>query len=121
MTERRLIDHKAHEFFEHQWQRGDPWSIESSEYERARCAHLLRMLEGRRYARALELGCGAGYFTRLLAGLAEQILALDISPTAITRAQARGADLPMGHRAPEAIQAPDDERISGAQRLQASV
>ena len=95
MTERRLIDHKAHEFFENQWQRGDPWSIESSEYEEARCAHLLRMLEGRRYARALELGCGAGYFTRLLAGLAEQILALDISPTAITRAHSLGADLSM--------------------------
>jgi SAM-dependent methyltransferase len=93
MTERSLIDHKAKEFFENQWQRGDPWSIESSEYERARCAYLLRMLEGRRYARALELGCGAGYFTRLLAGLAEQIVALDISPTAIARAHALGADL----------------------------
>jgi SAM-dependent methyltransferase len=93
MTERSRIDQQAQAFFETQWQRGDPWSIESSAYERARCAHLLRMLEGRRYARGLELGCGAGYFTRLLAGLAAQIVALDISPTAIARAQALGADL----------------------------
>ena len=93
MTERGRIAQQAQEFFEMQWQQGDPWHIESSEYERARCVHLRRMLAGRRYARVLELGCGAGYFTRLLAGLAEQIVALDISPTAIARARALGADL----------------------------
>ncbi len=87
MTKQELIDQKARDFFETQWQRGDPWQIESSEYERARCVHLLRMLAERRYARALEIGCGAGYFTHLLAGVAEPIVALDISPTAIARAR----------------------------------
>ena len=49
------------------------------------------MLEGRRYARMLEIGCGAGYLTRLLAPHADQIVALDISQTAIDRARALGA------------------------------
>ena len=73
------------------WKRGDPWDFESSEYERGRCAHLLQLIEGRRYARTLEIGCGAGYLTRQLASLADQILALDISQTAIDRARTLGA------------------------------
>jgi predicted TPR repeat methyltransferase len=46
------------------------------------------MLGGRRYPRALEIGCGAGAFTRLLAGVADDVVALDISTTAIARARA---------------------------------
>ncbi|MBI3326882.1 MAG: class I SAM-dependent methyltransferase [Nitrospinae bacterium] len=87
MTERETIDQKAREFMDSLWGRGDPWDIENSEYEQARCARLLKLLEGRRYARALEIGCGAGYLTRFLARVADQIVALDISPVAITRAQ----------------------------------
>ena len=51
------------------------------------------MLQGRRYPRALEIGCGAGFFTRFLASLADQIVALDIAPHAINRARLLGADL----------------------------
>lgn len=91
MTERELIGQKAQEFCDNLWQRGDPWNIETSEYERARCVRLLRMLDGRRYTHALEIGCGAGYITRLLARLADQIVALDVSPAAIARARALGA------------------------------
>jgi SAM-dependent methyltransferase len=91
MTERLLIDQQVREFMDGLWKRGDPWDFESSEYERGRCAHLLQLIEGRRYARALEIGCGAGYLTRQLAPLADQILALDISQTAIDRARTLGA------------------------------
>ena len=91
MTEREMIDQKAREFFADLWKGTDPWNFEGSEYERVRCDHLLRMLAGRRYVRALEIGCGAGYFTRLLAHIAEQIVALDIAPAAIGRACALGA------------------------------
>ncbi|MGH8065609.1 MAG: class I SAM-dependent DNA methyltransferase [Candidatus Entotheonellia bacterium] len=91
MTERELVDQKIRTFMDGLWERGDPWAFESSEYERDRCAHLLRMLGGRRYARMLEIGCGAGYLTRLLAPYADQIVALDISQTAIDRARALGA------------------------------
>ncbi|MBI3330387.1 MAG: class I SAM-dependent methyltransferase, partial [Nitrospinae bacterium] len=88
MDKRELIDEIAREFFANLWKGGDPWNFESSEYEQTRCAHLLMMLDGRRYARTLEIGCGAGYFTRLLARLADQIVALDIAPAAIARARA---------------------------------
>lgn len=91
MTERVLIDQQVREFMESLWQRGDPWDIETSEYERIRCECLLKMIVGHRYARVLEIGCGAGYLTRLLASLADEIVALDISQTAINRACALGA------------------------------
>jgi SAM-dependent methyltransferase len=88
MTERELVDQKIRTFMDNLWVRGDPWDFESSAYERDRCVQLLKMLEGRSYARVLEIGCGAGYLTRLLAPHADQIVALDISQTAIERARA---------------------------------
>jgi predicted TPR repeat methyltransferase len=91
MTERELVDQKIRSFMDSLWDRGDPWDIESSAYERDRCVQLLKMLEGRRYARVLEIGCGAGYLTRLLAQHADHIVALDISQPAIERARALGA------------------------------
>jgi predicted TPR repeat methyltransferase len=91
MTERELVDQKIRSFMDGLWERGDPWDIESSEYERERCAHLLRMLDGKRYARVLEIGCGAGFLTRLLAPHADRVVALDISQTAIDRARGLSA------------------------------
>jgi SAM-dependent methyltransferase len=88
MSEQQPIGQKAQEFFEDLWQEGDFWEFESSDYEQARLAQLFKMIDGRRYGRALELGCGAGHFTRLLAGIADHIVALDIAPTAIARARA---------------------------------
>ena len=88
MTERELVDQKIRTFMDNLWERGDPWDFENSAYERDRCVQLLKMLEGRRYARVLEIGCGAGYLTRLLLPHADQIVALDISQTAIERARA---------------------------------
>jgi SAM-dependent methyltransferase len=90
MTERELIGHKAQTFFDDLWQRGDHWEFDSSDYERLRLAHLFKMLAGRRYPRVLEIGCGSGHFTRLLAQLADQIVALDIAPAAIERARSLG-------------------------------
>jgi predicted TPR repeat methyltransferase len=87
MTERELVDQKIRTFMDNLWERGDPWDFESSAYERDRCVQLLKMLAGRRYARVLEIGCGAGYLTRLLAPHADQLVALDISQTAIERAR----------------------------------
>jgi 2-polyprenyl-3-methyl-5-hydroxy-6-metoxy-1,4-benzoquinol methylase len=58
--------------------------------ERARCAHLVGMLAGRRYGRVLEIGCGAGALTGLLAPHANRIVALDISQAAIAQARAPG-------------------------------
>jgi SAM-dependent methyltransferase len=87
MTERVLIDQKARGFFEGLWQQGDHWEFESSTFEQARFARCLAVLERRHYPRVLELGCGAGAFTHHLARLADHLIALDISPTAIDRAR----------------------------------
>jgi predicted TPR repeat methyltransferase len=90
MIERELVDEKMRSFMDSLWERGDPWDIEKSAYERDRCVQLLKMLEGKRYDRVLEIGCGAGYLTRLLTTHADHIVALDISQTAIDRARSLG-------------------------------
>jgi SAM-dependent methyltransferase len=87
MTDRELVDQKIRNFMEGLWERGDPWDLENSAYERDRCVELLKMLEGRRYRRVLEIGCGAGYLTRMLAPHADRMVGLDISQTAIDRAR----------------------------------
>jgi SAM-dependent methyltransferase len=87
MTERSLITQKAQAFFEDLWKRGDPWKLETSEFERAKYDRETAVLGDRRYPRVLEIGCGAGWFTRSLARIADQIVAIDISPAAISRAR----------------------------------
>lgn len=93
-NERDRINLKAAEFFEELWKKGDPWSLESSAFERAKYARQMALLAGRRYPRVLEIGCGAGSFTRLLAAAADQVTALDISPSAIARARTASTGLP---------------------------
>jgi SAM-dependent methyltransferase len=88
MTDREQLGEKALEFSEGLWKRGDIWEFDTSDFERARWARLMEVLGGTRYGRVLELGCGAGHFTRLLARLADRIVAFDIAPTAIARARA---------------------------------
>lgn len=43
---------------------------------------------------ALEVGCGTGAFTRLLAGASDRVLALDLSPNMIRVAEERSARFP---------------------------
>jgi SAM-dependent methyltransferase len=88
MTDREQLGERAFEFSEGLWQRGDFWEFDTSEFERARWARSIEILDGARYPRALELGCGAGHFTRLLARLADHVVAFDIAPSAIARARA---------------------------------
>jgi predicted TPR repeat methyltransferase len=87
MIDHQAISQKARGFFEDLWRNGDYWDFQGSDYEHMRCQHLLRMLDGNHYHSLLEIGCGAGVLTRMLAPFADQILALDISQTAIERAQ----------------------------------
>jgi SAM-dependent methyltransferase len=91
MTDREQLGEKALEFSEGLWQRGDFWEFDTSEFERAKWARLIEVLAGARYPRVLELGCGAGHFTRLLSRLADHIVAFDIAPSAIARARAAEA------------------------------
>lgn len=88
MTERERISSKAQSFFDDLWARGDPWELETSDFERARYARLLALLKPSGYARVLEIGCGTGTFSRLPARLAQRLVALDVSVKAISAAQA---------------------------------
>jgi SAM-dependent methyltransferase len=92
MTDRERLGEQALEFSEGLWRRGDVWEFDTSEFEQSRFERLIQVLEGARYPRVLELGCGAGQFTRRLARLADHIVAFDIAPSAIARARAAEAD-----------------------------
>src|SRR5687768_675336 len=58
---------EARRFFDDLWSRGDPWALEMSPYEDHRYRLLLDSLSDRHYDKVLEIGCGAGAFTRRLA------------------------------------------------------
>jgi SAM-dependent methyltransferase len=72
----------------------DPWSFETSEYERNKYERTLSVLACRRYRRALEVGCSIGVFTAMLAPLCDELLAVDVSEKAIAVARQRLADFP---------------------------
>jgi SAM-dependent methyltransferase len=95
VTGREQIGKKAVAFFEDLWKPGDHWDFENSEYEQIKYERQLGLLGGTRYARALEIGCAAGHFTRLLARLADTVVGLDIAPSAIARARAQ-SECPAG-------------------------
>lgn len=61
----------------------DPWSVGTAWYERRKRGVLMASLPHEGYGHALELGCGTGHTTRLLAWRCETVCAVDVSPTAI--------------------------------------
>jgi SAM-dependent methyltransferase len=96
--ERELNSEQARTFFDDLWRPGGKWGPEYSDFSQAVHARELALLGGRRYRRALEVGCGPGFFTRLVAGLADQTIALDLSEVAIAQARAAGAPGPVDYR-----------------------
>mgnify|MGYP001602211531 CR=1 FL=1 len=84
----RVVDALKRRKFERMFARGaDPFRYGALEFESRRFKLMARALEGRGYARALEVGCAEGSFTKHLAPLCESLLAMDISETAVDRAQ----------------------------------
>jgi predicted TPR repeat methyltransferase len=94
MSDRQATGERATTFFDQLWEQGDPWSFETSAYDCANYDRQLDLVAGRRYERVLEVGCGAGMFSRRLAEIADAIVAIDVSPAAIAAAtgRARPAD-----------------------------
>jgi SAM-dependent methyltransferase len=88
MSSPGAVHDKARAFFENLWRQGDFWNLERSKFERGKYTRQLALIWGHRYERALEIGCGAGVFTRSLAQIADRVVALDISLAAIKRARA---------------------------------
>jgi len=74
----------------------DPWASASRRYhyQHRKYRTLVAFLpEQRRYARALDLGCGLGVLTRLLAGRSDSVLGLDVAQAAVDRAATAHADI----------------------------
>ena len=92
MSNRELLATKAQSFFEDLWSHGDFWQLERSKLNQESFACQRSLLEDRRYGRVLELGCGAGLFTLQLAEISDRVVALDVAPSAIEQARARGLD-----------------------------
>ncbi len=75
-------------YWEDLFQEPDPWNY-GSPYEQEKYARQLMLIPDRPIARVLELACAEGCFTEKLAPRAEQLIAADISSTALERARDR--------------------------------
>jgi len=71
----------------------DPYRYRTDARQRRRYERTLKALEGRRFARALEVGCSEGVLTEMLAPRCEELLAIDVSEVAVRRARQRVAGL----------------------------
>jgi SAM-dependent methyltransferase len=78
---------RAH--FERFYAKADPWGIGKSENETVKYGLTLDLCGAGPFDRAVEIGCGEGLFTELLAPRCRSLLALDISSRATHRAQKR--------------------------------
>jgi predicted TPR repeat methyltransferase len=76
---------------------GDPWASGDPRYryQRRKYEIIAGLLPShRRFAKALDLGSGAGLLARHLAPLAEAVHGIDISANAVAQARSANADLP---------------------------
>jgi SAM-dependent methyltransferase len=91
LTARRWM---SRAYFEARYAIPDPWRLATSAYERDRAEASLRILDGRHYVSAVEVGCGEGIFTARLVDRCEHLVAVDFSTLAIRRARRRLAGDP---------------------------
>lgn len=69
----------------------DPWKFASSEYEQRKYKATLDAMTKQKYRRGFEVGCSIGVLTDLLAGRADALLAVDVDPVTLERANVRCA------------------------------
>ncbi|WFU23347.1 SAM-dependent methyltransferase [Bradyrhizobium sp. CB1717] len=85
-----MIPDANHQLLERELSADDPWRLDSSSFEQERYAQMLRMSRcNGGVACALEVGCGAGAFTGMLAPLCARLTVVDVMPQAIERARRR--------------------------------
>lgn len=72
----------------------DPWGHATRAYEQAKFAQTLTALGGRRYRQVVEIGCGIGVLTALLAPRCETLFGIDCVGRAVETARHRLADQP---------------------------
>lgn len=67
----------------------DPWSLGKDPFERERIVRTLSLCRTVPHRRILEVGCAEGHMTAALCAIAEEVVACDVSPTAVMRARVR--------------------------------
>ncbi len=72
----------------------DPWSFETSPYERDKYAATLAALPQQRYASGFEIGCSIGVLSAMLAQRCDQLLSVDASELPLETARKRLASYP---------------------------
>lgn len=75
----------------------DPWNYESSDYEAEKYKASLQALPRDRYQNAFEIGCSIGVFTAKLAPKCRSLLSVDLSASALERANQRCRGFPHVH------------------------
>ena len=74
------------DYWEEVFSNQDPWDY-SNRYEQTKYNQTIALLPERKFKRALELACAEGHFTQMLAAQVDNLVATDISKTALERAQ----------------------------------
>ncbi|MBB6224968.1 trifunctional glycosyltransferase/class I SAM-dependent methyltransferase/polysaccharide deacetylase [Rhizobium leguminosarum] len=72
-------------YWEELFSQVDPWDYRNN-YETVKYLQTLSVLDDRRFSNGLELACAEGTFTRMLASRVDNLLATDISASAVARA-----------------------------------
>lgn len=67
----------------------DPWNFLGSPYEQERLKQIAAIARSLPHERTLEVGCAEGALTELLSTFVKDLVAIDVSETAITRARKR--------------------------------
>ena len=94
-TKRRLgLGPWSRAYFERRFAVRDPWSYETSEYERTKYRRTLEAIAPVAGEQILEIGCAEGVFTAWLAERGAHVLAVDICERALVRAKHRCAQWP---------------------------
>jgi protein-L-isoaspartate O-methyltransferase len=70
----------------------DPYHFDNNPYEAEKYAHTMRLLNGRIYEKALEIGGAEGIFTQMLAPICTSLLAVEVAEAAVERANERLRD-----------------------------
>lgn len=88
--------HSAYDiaYWEQFYAKADPWGFVGDENEEVKYALTLDLCGDGPFDRALEIGCGEGLFTQMLAPRCQSLLAVDISSRAVRRAQVRLSNHP---------------------------
>jgi SAM-dependent methyltransferase len=93
MSQGQTPGERAKSFFDQLWSSGDPWALETADYDQRKDDYLLTLLADRRYRRALEVGCGGGTFSAKLTRVVDDLVAVDVSALAIDAARKRDEPL----------------------------